>query len=65
MKTKRKMKIICKCGRSKKANLEGLKVPKDAVNLACNYCPKCEHKTNDDYWEDWFEDKDGNEIFNP
>jgi len=57
------MKIVCNCGYSQKANLDGCDVPKEAVVLRSNFCPKCEHKTNDDYWEDWFEDKNGNEVF--
>lgn len=57
------MKIFCKCGNSKKADLNGLNVPKNAVRIACNICPKCEDDSNDDCYEEWFEDEDGKECY--
>lgn len=53
------MKIKCKCGNSKKANLSGYDIPKNAVIMVCNFCPKCEEDSNDDCYEEWFEDSDG------
>ena len=54
------MKLECNCGNTSTACLEGMQIPKGAVVLKSNYCPECEDESNDDFWENWFEDKDGN-----
>lgn len=56
------MKIVCKCGNSQKAKLKGYKVPKTATVLRSNYCPNCENDTNDDYYDEWFENANGNTV---
>ena len=57
------MKHLCiKCKNEKEVDpkLWG-ETPENAVSLACNYCDKCEDD-NDDFWEEWWEDENGDPI---
>lgn len=56
------MKIQCQCGNSKTANLNGREIPNKAKLLRCNFCPKCENDSHEDYYEEWFEDSKGNLV---
>ena len=57
------MNIQCQCGNSHKAKLKGYNVPKDANIMKCNFCPDCENEAMD-YYEEWYEDKNGENLGN-
>lgn len=55
------MQIVCDCGNQQDAGTVGYEVPKDAVQMRCNFCPKCEDDAGD-YYEEWFVDEKGEVI---
>lgn len=61
---KRKIKLKCNSCENEKLITRTTDIPNNAFVVVSNYCTrkKCEKKHEGDYWREWFETKEGNEI---